>query len=202
MTSPIAFSEWAGRLSPGSLGVRPEDRSPCPICGHPTGDCTYHGSEFNMAENDPKVDPKKTGASKLAEAQRAEVEAVKATDPTDTNLGVGAGSGDAVVVGPDDEVGSYYSAAEGDVFVTLDRDVIEEFYYPNTTRPSHRVLYSKNQVVSKAVIDQYNADTAAAKAARERAASGELDPQNPAGIDSTTLASGTYSVAETTGKQA
>ncbi len=40
----VLLSEWAGRYPssvPTFLGGQPH-RSPCPICGHPTGDCTTH----------------------------------------------------------------------------------------------------------------------------------------------------------------
>lgn len=45
---------------------------------------------------------------------------------------------------------------DGDV-VTIDEDVVETFYYPDTKRPSTRLLYVKGQQVQRSVIDAYNA---------------------------------------------
>ncbi len=41
----VLLSEWAGRYpsvngSPLAMGASLLHRSPCPVCGHPTGDCT------------------------------------------------------------------------------------------------------------------------------------------------------------------
>lgn len=150
----------------------------------------------------PSKKPTETGAAKIAEAQRAEVEGVINTDPTDTQLGTTAGTGDrAVLIGADDDVAeALYEDADSDTYVTLQKDVVGEFYFPDTRRPSHRVLYTRGQVVRKAELEAHNDAVRAAKVARERAARGEVDPQNPAGIDAVTLASGTYSVDETTKK--
>lgn len=30
----------------GDIEVSPADRKPCPVCGHPTGDCTTDGAEL------------------------------------------------------------------------------------------------------------------------------------------------------------
>ena len=37
--------------------------------------------------------------------------------------------------------------------VVVSEDVFEKFYFPNTTRPSYRLLYRKGQVVAKADLD-------------------------------------------------
>lgn len=95
--------------------------------------------------------------------------------------------GEAHLVGVDDTVAdSLYDDAETEAFVTLKQDVIEEFHYPNTTRPAYRVLYTKGQRVQKSAIDAYNAATEARKKGPL-----EGDAAVVAQIDSTTLASGT-----------
>lgn len=49
----ILFSEWADGLAPSAgmsdRRVWAQERDPCPICGHPTGDCTPHTSKENLA---------------------------------------------------------------------------------------------------------------------------------------------------------
>lgn len=100
-----------------------------------------------------------------------------------------ADANDAVVVAVDGTVESgYYDENDNnEVYVTLNKDVLEEFYYPDTKRPSYRVLYTKGQVVAKSLIDAYNA-TVEARAA----GAPEGDEAVRATIDTTTLASGTY----------
>lgn len=94
-----------------------------------------------------------------------------------------------VVLGTDDTVSaSHYEETDAHTFVTLKKDVVEEFFFPDTTRPSYRVLYHAGQVVNKGVLDAYNEATKTAAKLRK---TGGVDPENPAGIDSTTLASGT-----------
>lgn len=98
---------------------------------------------------------------------------------------------DGVVIGGEDTV-SDFEEGGGQVMVTLTKNVYEEFYFPNTNRPSYRLLYTKGQVIPKSTIEALNDEVEARKARNQRAASGELDESNPAGIDSSTLASGTY----------
>lgn len=86
-----------------------------------------------------------------------------------------------------------YEVTDTAEFVTLSRDIVEEFYFPDTKRPSYRLLYTKGQVVPRAAIEAYNADT---KAANELRSNGGVDPKNPAGIDATTIASGTRVTAD------
>lgn len=134
----------------------------------------------------------KTGAEKLAQGQTDEVQAVKDTDPTDAGANELALAGvgkDAEVLKADAELSSsVYDTADAAEFVTLSKDIVEEFYYPDTMRPSYRILYTKGQVVPKAAIDAHNAAVAHRKKLAEN---GGVDPENPAGIDSTTIASGT-----------
>ncbi len=136
-----------------------------------------------------------TGGAKGAGTQLAEVEGVMQTDPTNAGrnpavptAGVGP---NAVLLHAGDEVGDELIAAStGQQFVTLDKDIVEEFIYPGTKRPAHRLLFTKGQVVSRATIDTLNANVRATRVAAERG--GDADPANPAGVDETTLASGTY----------
>ena len=143
--------------------------------------------------------PEKTGAAKLAQSQQDEVQGVIDTDPTATDVPTAGTGENADVIRLADEVGNeFYDESDGATMVTLKKDVVEEFFYPNTRRPSYRLLYTKGQVVAKSVVDAYNAQTRAAVKARELAENGEVDPVNPAGIDIVTLTGGTYSVEETT----
>lgn len=128
------------------------------------------------------TDKTKTGARKAAQDQAQEIEDVKQSDVT-------AGGEAAEVIGVEDGVTEgLYSTTEGEQYVTLNKDVLEEFYYPDTKRPAYRVLFTKGQVVPKSQIDAYNAQVEAAKAAADL----EGDDKVRATIDSTTLASGTY----------
>jgi hypothetical protein len=141
----------------------------------------------------PSKAPQKTGGAKLAENQAQEVKDVIASDVTDAGLNkdlATAGVGDdATVIKLEDSVDrSAYEITDTAEFVTLQRDLVEEFYFPDTKRPSYRLLYTKGQVVSRAAIEAYNADVELANKRREN---GGIDPANPAGIDSTTIASGT-----------
>lgn len=136
-----------------------------------------------------------TGGAKSATNQLAEVEGVMQTDPTEAGRNndlAGAGVGpDAVLLRADEEIGDdLIEDASSAQFVTLSKDVVEEFVYPGTKRPAHRLLFTKGQVVPRDRIDALNAGVQARAAEAER--DGDPDPKNPAGIDSTTLASGTY----------
>lgn len=120
------------------------------------------------------------------------VQSVINTDPTDAGANnelATAGVGDDAVVIKADEggAGKHGSETAGETYVTLDKDVVEEFYFPDTKRPSYRLLFTKGQVVPKSAVDLVEAN--AKEIARRK--SGEVDKDNPAGIDSTTLASGT-----------
>lgn len=129
-------------------------------------------------------DTKKTGAAKSANDQNAEIAGVIESDPTGSAL-----DGDATVVKVEDGVTPVaYDEGEGVTMVTIKGDMLEEFYFPDTRRPSYRLLYHAGQVVPKSVVDAYNADVERAKVLADN---GGVDPENPAGIDSTTIASGT-----------
>ncbi len=117
------------------------------------------------------------------------------TDPTNAGRNndlASAGVGEnAVLLRAGAEIGDeLISASGGEQFVTLEKDIVEEFIYPGTKRPAHRLLFTRGQVVRRATIDALNANVQAARAAAERG--GDVDPANPAGVDETTLASGTY----------
>lgn len=45
MADKIQFSEWADDTPSARLLGGVDHRTPCPICGHPTGDCTIHPTE-------------------------------------------------------------------------------------------------------------------------------------------------------------
>lgn len=133
-----------------------------------------------MSETTSKTS--KSAAAKAAEEQSQEIKDVKDSDPT-------GGGEAAAVLGVESGVDEgLYSTSEGEQYVTLNKDVLEEFYYPDTKRPAYRVLYTKGQVVPKSQIDAYNAQVEAAKARQNL----EGDDAVRATIDSTTLAAGTY----------
>lgn len=94
-----------------------------------------------------------------------------------------AANGDAVVIKATGEIdsGLFTDAGETDKLVTVDKDVYEEFYFPGTTRPSHRLLYVAGQVVKQSDLDRINRSRAAA----EKADGSEFP------LDPTTIASGT-----------
>jgi hypothetical protein len=56
----------------------------------------------------------------------------------------------------------YKSLEASDELVVVTKDIVEEFYFPDTKRPSSRLLFTKGQVVRKADIDAHNARAAAA----------------------------------------
>jgi hypothetical protein len=128
-------------------------------------------------------DKSKTTSQEAAAEQQQDVQAQRESDPT-------AGGGEAKIVKADEEVSEsmFASATETDKLVVCNEDVLEEFFYPGTTRPSYRVLYTKGQTVRQSAIDAHNAGVKARKAAAEGR---PVDEDNPAGIDSTTIASGT-----------
>lgn len=208
--TPILLSEWAGDSNVPRLLGGGYDRSPCPICGHPTGDCTHDVPGGHLMANDQQDKSKtaaaaaakhaddnptakgNTGAEKQAGSQLKEVGQGIQSDPTEAGANeelATAGVGDDAVLSKLDEElpSSIYEVAGGAEYVTLQRDIVEEFFYPDTKRPSYRLLYTKGQVVSKAAIEAYNDGVRAANARR----AGEVDEANPAGIDSTTIAAGT-----------
>lgn len=94
-----------------------------------------------------------------------------------------AGDNGAVVIKAADQIdsGLFTDAGKTDKLVVVDKDVYEEFYFPNTKRPSHRLLYTAGQVVKQSDLDRINASR---KAAAE-------DDGTAFPIDPTTLASGT-----------
>lgn len=128
-------------------------------------------------------------AVKATATKNAAVDPGASQDELQSLKGTAPDSESNVVLGADDTVSaSHYDETDANTFVTLTKDVVEEFYFPDTRRPSYRVLYHAGQVVNKKVLDAYNQATEQAKALRK---TGGVDPKNPAGIDSTTLASGT-----------
>ena len=129
-----------------------------------------------------------TAAKKAAENQADETKAVIESDPTSggANAEAGlttAGVGDDAVLVKDGETPSgFYEDSGQETYVTVTKDVVEEFYYPGTKRPAYRVRFTKGQIVPKAVIDQLEADAKAR----------EADPNALENyIDSTTYAAGT-----------
>lgn len=206
MTDRILLSEWAGSTNaPRLLGA--DTRPACPICGHPSMDCTHDTPSLKeriMAEatsktspttktGTPTADGKPTGAEKQAQAQVAEQEAVVQTDPTEGGANAEAGlttagvGDDAVVlrVGEALPASAYASTDETDPFVTLQKDVMEEFFFPGTKRPSYRLAFTKGQTVRQSAIDAVTGRLAA-KPGDKRP-----EPTLESHIDSSTLASGT-----------
>lgn len=124
----------------------------------------------------------KTMSRKAAEDQAADTKAVIDSDPTDAGVNddlatAGAGK-DTVLIKADGTVeDSAFDATDSEEFVTLNKDIVEEFFYPNTKRPAYRILHTKGQTVRKSIVDQYNEAAKADRAAFQ--------------IDSSTLASGT-----------
>lgn len=186
----INFSEWADGRVPQDL----HNRTPCPLCGHPTGDCTHHlggpivmsstPSQSKQADNLKKTASGVDPVNKDHAAQNAAtVQSVIDTDP-----GEATGMSVVRVDGTVDK--GLYDESDGETYVTLKEPVLEEFFFPDTKRPSYRVLYHKGQVVKKSVVDAYNADTELQNKLRENP--GALNPANPADIDSSTLHAGTY----------
>lgn len=152
-----------------------------------------------MAETTRKTkDTQSTAGAEQAQNQAAETQASIDTDPTEAGANedlatTGVGE-DAVLLKSDETVdeSAFESAGESDELITLSKDVVQEFFYPNTKRPAYRILYTKGQTIRRSVIDAHNAGVED----RKRREAGEPDPENMAGIDSTTLASGTRSRAE------
>lgn len=132
---------------------------------------------------------KKTAASSEASSTPAEETPSGGSDEplqVDGNAGTqdfNAGDGEAVVIKASGQIesGLFTDAGKTDKLVVVDKDVYEEFYFPGTKRPSHRLLYVAGQVVKQSDLDRINASR---KAAAE--ATGAEFP-----LDSTTVASGT-----------
>ncbi len=134
----------------------------------------------NPAKDDKRAGRDATPAGgKMARANAAEVAAVIATEPAETR-----GDNGAALVRVDDAEGleDLLEDAGGEAYVTLTKDVVEEFFYPDTKRPSHRVLFHKGQVVARSVIEQ-RAQTI--RAAQAKGGGPETF------LDASTLASGT-----------
>lgn len=132
----------------------------------------------NPAKDDEKAGKGATPAGQsVARANAAEVASVITTDPAETTVG----ESELVDITDPDAVDRLISDAGGEQFVTLDKEVVERFYFPDTKRPSHRVLFHKGQVVPKSLI--------AERAAEIRAA---LSKDGAVTIDTTTIASGTF----------
>jgi len=103
-------------------------------------------------------------------------------------------NGDAVLVTSEPEgsdVSAYVEDASSAAVVVIKQDIIERFFYPDTKRPAFRQLYVKGQTVQRAVLEERLAGIRAAGSTIQ-ARSGVLDPANPAGVDASTLAAGTY----------
>lgn len=81
-----------------------------------------------------------------------------------------------------------YDEQEGEKFAQLKDPILEEFFFPDTKRPSYRIKYHAGQVVSQRVIDAYNADTDLQNKLREqgREAQGAAEL-----VDTSTRAAGT-----------
>jgi hypothetical protein len=127
---------------------------------------------------------KEPSAQGLAQSAAAEIAVAIKTTPAEVEFG------DSEVVDADDadKLEGLLTAHEGETFVRLEKEVLETFYYPDTKRPSHRVLFHKGQVVARSVIEERAAAIRAAKATGVAAQ-----------IDATTLASGTYPGIEAAG---
>lgn len=112
-------------------------------------------------------------------ASQDELRSLQGTPPTD-----------GVIIKADGslESSNYEEGSAQTTMVTLTGNVYEEFFFPNTTRPSYRLLYHAGQIVPKSTIEAFNEATKRSVAMREN---GGVDKENPAGIDSTTIASGT-----------
>lgn len=103
---------------------------------------------------DSKSAPSTPPAGKeMAEANKASEVAVANDNPVE-----GTPLEGAVLLGANDEVDlkALTEVSGGQEFVTLQKDVIEEFFYPNTTTPAHRVAFTAGQVVAKSVLDERN----------------------------------------------
>lgn len=191
-------------------------RGPCVICSHPTGDCvglghqelvmgqstsktaaaggspgrnTDEGKVAGVAGGNPADEPQKPGdaskvqgGAKIERTNAAERQAVINTDPTEGT--------DAELIRADDPdaLERLVATATTDELVELQSDVVEEFYYPDTKRPSYRVLYNKGQRVLRSVLDQRARDIRLARAG----ASENPVERLAATVDATTLAAGTW----------
>ena len=129
----------------------------------------------------------KTAAEKSAQNQADEVNAVVDTDPTeggrtaDAGLATAGVGDDAVLVRRGDTMDKsvYEAGTDDDPFVTVQKDVVEEFFFPGTKRPAYRVAFVKGQTVRKWAIDALSAKVP------------EGEPELRDYIDSSTFASGT-----------
>lgn len=148
-----------------------------------------------MTSPSPSTDKKQPGrsggagakpvAADMAAANAAEVRAVIDNDPGEA-LGAKVVRVDGTI-----DAGSY-DESDGEKVATLKEPLLEEFFFPDTKRPSYRIKYPAGMAVPVREIEAYNADTELQNRLRGLKPGEHLDPQNPAGIDSTTLASGTY----------
>lgn len=195
----ILFAEWGSAYQGASLLGAGFERSPCPICGHPTMDCTHDvpGGLISMATKSKSTDAPAEGTAPTEGTEQGTttdegttIKAAGAGEPTKeagrepvATAGTREGT---VTVEATDKIEGVYEESSSSTFVTITKDVIETFYYPNTKTPSQRVLFAKGQVVPKSTIDALNANV---EAARKRAESDEVALEDY--VDSTTLASGT-----------
>lgn len=186
MTTPrILLAEWAdGSQGPSLLGGGMHGTA-CIICGHPTGDCTTHQTGSHTMSTSTG---KQGGKSTTEEAAADQAKDVENQREGSTIVGTAADrEGEVVVIGAEKEIDSgLYEDASSEQYVTLTKDVVEEFFYPNTKRPAYRTLYAAGQTVQLRALEDHNARVAAAKA-------GPLEGDALAAdlIDNSTLASGT-----------
>jgi len=140
-----------------------------------------------MAPSGTSTTAKKTASSASStDSQTTEQPAAGSSDEplqVDGNAGVQNFGDDTVVIRSTDQIdsGLFTDKGQTDKLVVVDKDVYEEFYFPGTKRPSHRLLYTAGQVVKQSDLDRINAS---------RKAAAEADPAEFP-IDPTTIASGT-----------
>lgn len=184
------MAEASGKTPPKTTGGSTGD-SPAPSAPAGAGTSTAGTSDPGKDDSktlglapggNPGKDDVRAGAGAkpagegVAQANAAEVAAVIKTQPAEVEFG----EAELVDISDPDAVDRLLSDAGGEQFVTLDAEVVERFYFPDTKRPSHRVLFHKGQVVPKSLIEE--------RAAEIRAAQSKTGVT----IDTTTIASGTF----------
>lgn len=187
----LQFQEWSDERTDQLHAAAGRDRSPCIICTNPTGDCTHHlggpvvmtsPSQSQQKDNLKKASSGKEPVSSEHAAQNAAtVQAVIDTDPGEV-LG-------AKVVRVDGHVEKgMYDEQESEKYVRLKDPILEEFFFPDTKRPSYRIKYPAGYVVAQSVIDQYNADTDLQNRLREQGRESDTAVDY---VDTSTRAAGT-----------
>ena len=144
----------------------------------------------NPTSSTPGKD-KADATDRSQQQQNKVIDAAKEEDPTRTAAVIptaGTGS-DAVLVRADQEIPeAMFEAAATEDMVRLTAPLVGEFFYPNTVRPSYKILHTVGEIVPRSVVDAHNAGVRLRKLLADNDG---VDPANPAGIDSTTIASGT-----------